>query len=130
MKLVQFPLDFHLKFARKSLVIILFGWFSPCWIGCSGSSALCGCSTTGSLWCMFCGCSTTGSLSCMFCGCATTGSMSNMLGLAFLPLFWRWKYFCAWLLTWAGVLVNTTFLAISLTFDAPYSSIPRRNLLS
>ena len=51
------------------------------------------------------------------------------LFLSFLPEVWRRKYFWAWLATWVGVLVTTTFLDMLLQSPFPYRSSPIKNNL-
>jgi len=61
----------------------------------------------------------------------STVVMSWMLDLflSFFPEFWRRKYFWAWLATWVGVLVTTTFLEMLLQSPFPNLLSPIRNSL-
>uniref|UniRef100_A0A2P2PY86 Uncharacterized protein n=1 Tax=Rhizophora mucronata TaxID=61149 RepID=A0A2P2PY86_RHIMU len=61
----------------------------------------------------------------------STVVMSWMLDLflSFFTEFWRRKYFWAWLATWVGVLVTTTFLEMLLQSPLPNFFNPTKNNL-
>ena len=88
--------------------------------------------------CKACGCWTAppgGGIQFWWTGIATellsTVVMSWMLDLflSFFTEFWRRKYFWAWLATWVGVLVTTTFLEMLLQSPFPNLRSPIKNNL-